>query len=124
MVAHPASWSIAMTSHKFQRTTLIWLAVLMLGAFALAGMVTLGARAPLPFSAALDLPVAAGMNPALAAPNAPLPPDAAPAAQPATGVPGATSAPGTLDAADSDSDSDSESESESENALGNVRAGS
>lgn len=84
-----------MTSHKFQRTTLIWLVVLMLGAFALAGMATLGSRAPLPFTAALDLPVAAGM-------------DAAPAARPATGATGAS------DAADSESD----------NALGNVPAGS
>ena len=100
-----------MTSHKFQRTTLIWLAVLMLGAFALAGMATLGSRAPLPFTAALDLPVAAGMDAALAAPNAPRAPDAAPAARPATGAPGA---PGASDAADSESD----------NALGNVPAGS
>ena len=97
-----------MTSHKFQRTTLIWLVVLMLGAFALAGMATLGSRAPLPFTAALDLPVAAGMDAALTAPNAPRTPDAAPTARPALGAPGAS------DAADSESD----------NALGNVPAGS
>ncbi len=71
-----------MTSHKFQRTTLVWLAVLILGALALASIAAPGSSAPLPFTAALHLPLAAGL-------------DAAPAALPA---------PGASDAASSESD--------------------
>lgn len=62
-----------MTSHKFQRTTLVGLAVPILGVLALASIAAPDSRAPLPFTAALHLPLAAGLG-------------AAPAALPAAGA--------------------------------------
>lgn len=99
MVAHPAFKEIAMTSQLSQRTTFIWLAVFMFGAFALTAMLMLGSGMPLPASAVLQLPMASRADTTSVAPAA------------ATAEPGAT---GASDAADS----------ESNNAMGNVPAGS